>query len=65
MWCRLRPFLPERGVTKAAHVTKPVMERYQRQLFHYHKETKDGTEGEPLGIRTQIERLTAIRLFFR
>ena len=58
-------FCQERGVTKAAHVTKPMIERYQRQLFYYRKETKDGTEGEPLGIRTQIERLTAIRLFFR
>jgi integrase/recombinase XerD len=58
-------FCQERGVTKAAHVTKPVIERYRRQLFYYRKETKDGTEGEPLGIRTQIERLTAIRLFFR
>ena len=58
-------FCQQRGVTKAAHVTKPVIERYQRQLFYYRKETKDGSEGEPLGIRTQIERLSAIRFFFR
>ena len=58
-------FCQERGVTKAAHVTKPVIERYQRHLFYYRKPAKDGGEGEPLGIRTQIEKLTAIRLFFR
>ena len=58
-------FCQERGVTKAAHVTKPVIERYQRHLFYYRKPTRDGSEGEPLGVRTQIERLTAIRLFFR
>jgi integrase/recombinase XerD len=58
-------FCQERGVVKAAHVTKPVIERYQRHLFYYRKATRDGSEGEPLGVRTQIEKLTAIRLFFR
>jgi integrase/recombinase XerD len=58
-------FCQERGVTKAAHVTKPVIESYQRFLFYYRKETRDGSEGGPLGIRTQIEKLTTLRLFFR
>lgn len=57
-------FCQERGVTKAAHVTKPMIERYQRHLFYLRREEKNG-EGEPLALRTQAERLTSIKLFFR
>jgi integrase/recombinase XerD len=54
----------ERGITKAKEVTRPVIESYQRFLFYYRKETKDGTE-EPLTLRTQIEKLSSLRGFFR
>src|SRR5205814_1031178 len=66
VWCQ------ERGVTKAKDVTKPVIERYQRHLFYFRKETRASTkaqnensEGEPLSLRTQAEKLAAIKLFFR
>ena len=37
-------------------VTRPVLERYQRHLFHYRK-----TNGEPLSFRTQHARLVPLR----
>ena len=58
VWCQ------ERGITKAAHVTKPVIDRYQRFLFYFRRETKDGRE-EPLGLRTQLEKLAALKSFFK
>ena len=54
----------ERGVTKARDVTRPVLESYQRFLFYLRRETKVGDE-EPLSIRTQLERLSSLKLFFR
>ncbi|MCE7956432.1 MAG: site-specific tyrosine recombinase XerC [Acidobacteria bacterium ACB2] len=57
VWCQ------ERGVTKAGRVTKPMIERYQRFLFHFRRQTKKG-EG-PLSLRTQIQRLHTLKLFFR
>jgi integrase/recombinase XerD len=54
----------DRGMTKARAVTRPVLESYQRFLFHFRRETKDGSE-EPLSIRTQCERLAALKSFFR
>ena len=63
LWCQ------ERGLAKAAEVTKPVIERYQRFLFYYRRPKRgdegDGAEGEPLGLRTQKQRLAAIKHFFR
>jgi len=64
----------ERGVTKAREVTRPVLESYQRFLFYYRKETKvpAGTQPdhevsseEPLTLRTQVEKLSALKGFFR
>ncbi len=59
LWCQ------ERGLLKARDVTKPVLERYQRFLFYYRQEGKDGAEGEPLSLRTQKQRLLSIQHFFR
>jgi integrase/recombinase XerD len=58
-------FCQERGVSRASDVTKPMIERYQRHLFYLRHGGKDGEEGRPLAIRTQAEKLTSIRLFFR
>ena len=58
-------FCQERGITKAQDVTKPVIERYQRFLFYFRKARADGEEGEPLHPRTQVERLSAVKAFFR
>lgn len=53
-WCR------ERGLNRPTEVTKPVLERYQRWMFHYRK-----ANGQPMSFRTQHSRLTPIRAFFR
>jgi integrase/recombinase XerD len=50
----------ERGIRRPIEVTKPILERYQRFLFHKRKR-----DGEPLSFRTQLGRLTAIRAWFR
>ena len=53
-WCAVR------GVSQFAEVTKPIIERYQRFLFHYRKKN-----GDPLSFRTQSAQLVTIRLWFR
>ena len=45
----------ERGLTEPVEVTRPVLERYQRHLFHYRK-----TNGEPLSFASQHARLVAL-----
>jgi integrase/recombinase XerD len=49
-----------RGVERPQEVTLPILERYQRHLFHHRK-----ADGEPLTFRTQIARLVPIRAFFK
>lgn len=46
----LSAWLADRGVTKPVEVTRPMLVRYQRHLFHYRK-----PNGEPLssGLRTR------------
>jgi integrase/recombinase XerD len=53
-WCH------DRGLTRPAEVTKPVLERYQAALFHARKKN-----GEPLSIATQQNCLTSVKAFFR
>ena len=53
-------WLAERGVTRPVEVTRPMLERYQRWLFHYRK-----ANGEPLSFRSQSQRLLPVRAFFR
>lgn len=50
----------ERAVLRPTEVTKAILERYQRWLFHYRKK-----DGQPLGVGSQMQRLTAVRVFFR
>lgn len=50
----------ERGVTQPREVTRPVVERYQRALFHLRQPS-----GRPLTFRSQTARLVALRQFFR
>jgi integrase/recombinase XerD len=54
-WCE------ERGLTKPAEITKPIIERYQRYLFHYQKKW----DGKPLPAHSQRTRLTPIRTYFK
>ena len=53
-------WLDERGVIRPADVTRAMVERYQRWLFHYRK-----TDGDPLTFRSQAQRLLAIRAFYK
>src|SRR5580704_18914872 len=50
----------ERGIPRPQDVTRPILERYRRYLYHYRKEN-----GEPLSFATQAQRLIPLRAFFR
>ncbi|WP_181179526.1 site-specific tyrosine recombinase XerC [Methylibium rhizosphaerae] len=50
----------ERGVTHPQQVTRPVLERYQRWLYHYRKK-----DGAPLSVSSQRCKLVPLRGFFR
>jgi len=53
-WCVAR------GIAEAEEVTKPILERYQRHLFHYRKKG-----GRPLSYSSQAGKLIALRGLFR
>ncbi len=53
-WCE------DRGLSRPQAISKPVVERYQRHLFHYRKKN-----GEPLSIRSQHTRLIPLRAYFK
>ncbi|MGH9004292.1 MAG: site-specific tyrosine recombinase XerC, partial [Acidimicrobiia bacterium] len=56
----LAGWLLDRGVTRPAEVTKPVLDGYQRWLFHYRK-----PDGRPLTFRSQHTYLVPVRAFFK
>jgi integrase/recombinase XerD len=49
----------ERGLTKPREITKQILERYQRYLYHYRKDN-----GEPLSTGSQRSRVASLRAFF-
>lgn len=53
-WCE------ERDIQGPEAVDRSVLETYQRWLFHYRKD-----DGQPLKVKTQSQRLTVVRGFFR
>ena len=53
-WCEAR------SIGRPQEVTKPILERYQRHLFHMRKEN-----GKPLSFRAQHSRLIPIRAYFK
>jgi integrase/recombinase XerD len=57
---QLAAWLAERGVSRPAEVTKPMLDRYQRWLFHYRR-----PNGKPLTFRTQSAKLVPVRSFFK
>lgn len=57
---RFADWLAERGVLRAPDVTRPMLERYQRVLFHHRK-----PDGQPLSFAGQHVRLTTIQGFFK
>src|SRR5882672_3125202 len=50
----------ERTLDRPQDVTRPILERYRRYLYHYRKES-----GEPLSFATQQQRLLPLRAFFK
>jgi integrase/recombinase XerD len=54
VWCG------ERGIVQPAEVTKALLERYQRWLYHYRKEN-----GQPLTFGSQFTHLVPVRAFFK
>lgn len=57
---RFIDWLAERGVTCAQDVTRPMLERYQRVLFHHRKKN-----GQPLSFAGQHVRLITLQGFFK
>lgn len=53
-WC------DERGLDDPQEITLPILERYQRHLFHYRKRN-----GEALGITAQESLLVSLKGFFK
>jgi integrase/recombinase XerD len=53
-WCA------ERSLLRPSEITRPILERYQRWLFHYRRH-----DGRPLSFRSQAQTLTAVRGLFR
>ncbi len=54
LWCA------ERSIANPQDVTLPILERYQRYLFHYRK-----SDGQPLGFISQRSRLVPVKSFFK
>ncbi len=54
LWCA------ERGIARPSEVTRPVLQRYQRHLYH-----AQGRGGRPLSAAAQFNRLMALRGFFK
>jgi integrase/recombinase XerD len=54
LWCA------ERSLTRPKEVTKPILERFQRYLYHYRR-----PDGRPISFRSQGVQITAVRGFFR
>ena len=50
----------QRDLIRPSEITKPILERYQRNLFHYRKKN-----GEPLSFQNQYNQLVAIRAWFK
>src|ERR1700732_3000435 len=57
---RFLRFCGERGIQRPQDVTRPILERYRRHLYHYRKDN-----GEPLSFATQQHRLNPLRALLR
>lgn len=53
-WCEAR------SISRPQEVTKPILERYQRHLFHLRRDN-----GKPLSFRAQHSRLVPVRGYFK
>lgn len=50
----------ERSLARPSEVTKPILERYQRHLYHHRKKN-----GQPLSFRSQHGALVPVRALFK
>ena len=53
-WCA------ERDLNRPQEITRPILERYRRHLYHYRKRN-----GEPISFATQQQCLVAVKGFFK
>ena len=53
-WCE------NRGINTIEEISRPVVERFQKSLFHYKKK-----DGKPLAVCSQYSRLSALKAFFK
>ncbi|WP_428637240.1 site-specific tyrosine recombinase XerC [Shewanella sp.] len=53
-WCH------ERGIDRIEQITRPVLQRYQRHLYH-----AISRSGKPLSVASQRNRLSAVRTWFK
>lgn len=53
-------WVAERGIDTPQEVSRPILERYQRHLYHYRK-----ANGEPLSYGTQVHRVVPLKSFFK
>lgn len=53
-WC------DERGLSRPHDVTRPILERYQRHLYHYRKHN-----GQPLTVSAQLNLLLPLQAWFK
>lgn len=49
----------DRDLLRPEQIRKPILESYQRHLYHHRK-----ADGEPLSVRTQRARLTTLQQYF-
>lgn len=57
---RFNAWCIERSLLRPSEITRPILERYQRWLFHYRR-----PDGRPLSFRSQAQTLIAVRGLFR
>ena len=53
-------WLDTRGITRPQEVTRPMLERFQRYVFHYRKQ-----DGKPLALNSQLAHILPIIGFYR
>jgi integrase/recombinase XerD len=53
-WCAAR------SLTRPQEITKPILDRYQRHLFHYRRPSR-----KPLTFSSQAQALTPVRSYFK
>ncbi|MFZ2664044.1 MAG: site-specific tyrosine recombinase XerC [Patescibacteria group bacterium] len=53
-------WLDTRGITRPQEVTRPMLERFQRYVFHYRKQ-----DGKPLALNSQLAHILPVIAFYR